>query len=196
MCDVHLSALNDNAISEETKQLNSEAVRLIQERRFNEAIPIASQIQNLLEKALGAEHPDLIGNLNSLSALYRNCGKYYEAESFCQRALAIVEKSLGPDHPDAAIILASLALLYRHRGKHAEAELFYKRALAVVEKALGPDHPETADGLTNLAMLYISEDRYSEAVDKRNKGHFQKRVFTTSDKYDLCKPAPSHVPPM
>jgi hypothetical protein len=63
-------------MSEDTQRLHREVMRLNQERRFGEAIPIALQIQSLLENDPGAEPSDLIGNLNSLSTLYRNCGRY------------------------------------------------------------------------------------------------------------------------
>ena len=51
------------------------------------------------EKALGPEHPDVATSLNNLAELYRDQGKYGEAEPLYQRALAIDEKALGPDHP-------------------------------------------------------------------------------------------------
>jgi kinesin light chain len=43
------------------------------------------------EKALGASHPDVGQTLNNLANLYRDQGKYIEAEELCKRALVIRE---------------------------------------------------------------------------------------------------------
>ena len=76
--------------------------------------------------------------------VYKEQGKYAEAEALYKRALAIREKALGADHPDVAETLYNLAVVYRPQGKYADAEALYKRALAIREKALGPDHPDVA----------------------------------------------------
>ncbi len=102
-------------------------------------------------------------SLNNLAALYKNQGRYAEAEPLYKRALAIYEKKLGPDHPDTGISLNNLAGLYKNQGRYAEAEPLYKRALAIDEKKLGPDHPDTATSLNNLAGLYDGQGRYAEA---------------------------------
>ena len=116
--------------------------------------------------------------LNNLAGLYRNQGRYAEAEPLYKRALAIHEKALGPDHPDVATALNNLAELYRYQGRYAEAEPLYKRSLAIVEKALGPDHPDVAKALNNLAELYHEQDRYADAepLYKRSLRIFEKAL--------------------
>ena len=91
--------------------------------------------------------------LNNLAGLYRNQGRYADAEPLYKRSLAIDEKALGPDHPAVATGLNNLALLYSSQGRYADAEPLHKRSLAILEKALGPDHPGDATGLNNLAEL-------------------------------------------
>jgi len=95
--------------------------------------------------------------------LYKDQGRYGEAELLCKRALAINEKALGPDHPDVATSLSSMASLYYPQGRYGEAELLCKRALAINEKALGPDHSDVATSLDNLADLYDAQGRYAKA---------------------------------
>ena len=83
-------------------------------------------------------------SLNNLALLYRNQGKYEQAEPLYQRALAIRERVLGAEHPDTARSLNNLALLYRNQGKDEQAEPLYQRALAIRERVLGAEHPDTA----------------------------------------------------
>ena len=69
------------------------------------------------EKALGANHPDVGQTLNNLANVYRDQGKYREAEELHKRALAIREKALGTNHPDVGQTLNNLANVYRSPGQ-------------------------------------------------------------------------------
>ncbi len=102
-------------------------------------------------------------SLNNLATLYRDQGKYPEAEPLFEKALAIAEKALGPEHPDVATGLNNLAELYRAQGRYTEAEPLYKRSLAIKEKALGPEHPHVATTLENYAALLRETARADEA---------------------------------
>ncbi len=84
-----------------------------------------------MEKALGANHPDVAQSLNNLAALHENQGRYAEAEPLYKRALAIQEETLGPDHPHVAILLSNLAVLYRNQGRYAEAIKAIRRASTI-----------------------------------------------------------------
>ena len=80
-------------------------------------------------------------SLNNLAELYRNQGRYADAEPLYKRSLAIYEKALGPDHPDVATSLNNLAALYDAQGRYADAEPLYKRSLAICEKRSVPIIP-------------------------------------------------------
>src|SRR3989442_11214098 len=64
-------------------------------------------------KKLGGQDPRLATSSNNLGELYRVQGKYSQAESLYQTALAILEKAQGPEDPDVATTLNNLGLLYR-----------------------------------------------------------------------------------
>ena len=97
-------------------------------------------------------------SLNNLAGLYRDQGKYAEAEPLFQRALAIRERTLGPEHPEAARSLQNLAVLYNDQGKYAEAEPLYQRSLAILEKALGPEHSHVATGLESGNSIRVPDE--------------------------------------
>jgi tetratricopeptide (TPR) repeat protein len=86
--------------------------------------------------------------------LYKEQGRYAEAEPFSKRALAIDENALGADHPRVARDLNNLASLYHSQGHYAESEPLYKRSLMIYEKAFGPNHPDVTIALNNLALIY------------------------------------------
>ena len=110
--------------------------------------------------------------LNNLAIVYRDQGKYSEAEGLYKRALVIREKALGASHPDVAQTLNNLAIVYRDQGKYGEAEGLLKRALAIREQALGANHPDVAQTLNNLATRAI-ETRASTA---RRRGSYKRAL--------------------
>ena len=110
-------------------------------------------------------------SLNQLAELYRNQGKYAEAEPLYQRALAVSEKTLGPEHPQVAMVLNNLAVIYEAQRRYAEVESFYRRALLVLKKAVGADHPEVAkmsENYTGFLDARVEElyrqGKYAEAT--------------------------------
>jgi tetratricopeptide (TPR) repeat protein len=86
------------------------------------------------EKALGTEHPAVAIRLNNLALLYKQQGKYAEAEPLYQRAIAIDEKALGANHPGLATDLENYTLLLRETNRESEAAELEARARAIRAK--------------------------------------------------------------
>jgi CHAT domain-containing protein len=101
--------------------------------------------------------------LDALAVLYKNLGRFADAEPLYKRSLAIREKALGPDHRDVAGSLDGLATLYWRQGRYTDAEPLLKRSLTIYENVLGPDHPHVAEVLNNLADLYQRQGRFADA---------------------------------
>ena len=90
-------------------------------------------------------------------------GRYSEAISAAERALAIREQALGRTHSDTAKALNNLATLYSETGDYAKAEALLQRALAIIDEVLGPTHLTMAGALNNLAALYSDNGAYAKA---------------------------------
>ncbi len=58
--------------------------------------------------AAGAQSPELLDAAGQSDRLYED-GRYAEAFSFAEKALALVEREFGPDHPNTAAFLSNLA---------------------------------------------------------------------------------------
>lgn len=107
--------------------------------------------------------PENAEYLNKAGKINHELGRYGEALTFYQKALAIREKSLGPNHPDVAVILNNLAGLYHDLGLYSKVEPLLQRSLDIMVKAHGPDHPDVAVCLNNLATLYYTQGEYAKA---------------------------------
>ena len=80
------------------------------------------------------EHPHVGESLNGLAELYKNQGKYAEAEPLYKRSLAIREKALGPEHPKVATSLENYAALLRKTNGESEVATLEARAKAIRAK--------------------------------------------------------------
>jgi CHAT domain-containing protein/Tfp pilus assembly protein PilF len=98
-----------------------------------------------------------------LASLYKDQGRYREAESLCKRALEESEQSLGRNHAVTLAAVSNLASLYEAQGRFGEAEPLLKRAIEDSERINGMDHPNTFATINNLAILYEDQGRYGEA---------------------------------
>jgi len=149
--------------NDDAEALNAEVMRLYQQGRYGEAIPLAQRAVAIQEKAFGPGHPAVADSLNNLGFLYYQSGDYARAEPLLKRAIAIQESAFGPEHPGVADSVNNLAALYWTQGDYARAEALYSRALAIREKAFGPEHPAVVPSLNNLALLYHTLDDYARA---------------------------------
>jgi CHAT domain-containing protein/tetratricopeptide (TPR) repeat protein len=147
----------------EAKQLNQQVIKLYNQGKYKEAIPLAQRVLAIREKILGKNHPSVANSLNNLALLYDSQGEYSLVESLYKRALFIYENALGKDNPSITNSLNNLAAFYVFQGKYTQAEPLFQRALAINEKNRGKDHPDVATSLNNLAFLYDSQRKYAEA---------------------------------
>src|SRR5260221_3812482 len=74
--------------------LNQQVVKLYQEGKYQEAIPIAKKLLAIERRVLGREHPGTATSLNNLAGLYEHMGDYAKAEPLSQQALQIRTKVL------------------------------------------------------------------------------------------------------
>lgn len=122
------------AAVDELERLSREALALLEEGKYGEALPLAKRMLDIQEKLLGPKHPDVASSLDVLATLYRLNGDYARAERLHLRALGIREKVLGPEHPNVAQSLGNLALLYQKKGNDARAEALFQRGLYIQKR--------------------------------------------------------------
>jgi CHAT domain-containing protein/Tfp pilus assembly protein PilF len=153
----------DDEKLEKAKQLNQQVLNLIQQGKYDEAIPVAKTSLAILEKILGNKHPNVATIINNLASLYDFKGDYAQAALLYQYSLNIREKAFGLNHPDVANSLYNLGGAYHSQGKYTQAEQFYQRALGILVKDPGSNDKSIAIVLTKFAGLYESQGKYLEA---------------------------------
>ena len=120
--------------------------------------PLYKRSLAIREKALGPDHPDVAQSLNNLAVLYRDQGRYADAEPLYKRSLAINEKALGPDHPDVAHIAEqSGGALPRPRSLCRCRAALQALAGDLEKRRSVPIIPMSRLSLNNLALLYATK---------------------------------------
>lgn len=148
----------------EIERLSASAVKLYQEKKFDEALQPARRALSLSEKSYGDGHELVAVSLNNLAKVYGATGKISDAEKLYRRALAIYEKLLGPDSLNGAAILDSLGyleLVARHDPDGAEA--LFRRGVEIREKVLGAGHEDTLRSIDNLLAVYYEKGDVAKA---------------------------------
>jgi len=124
--------LNSNEPSEPLNGPTSDAPKV---RSFGTSEPVDTAAEQNLEHAIAAEeakhgaaNPAVARKLVDLASLFREDGRYDEAEKLCARALAIQQPVLGAKSPDTLRTLEELALVYRAQGRGVEADQLLRQA--------------------------------------------------------------------
>ena len=148
---------------ERANALSKQVIKLYNQNKYAEAIPLAEMVLAINEKTLGNWRPEVAESLNYLGVLYKSLGNYTKAEYFYKRALEINLASLDADHSRVGLIQNNLANLYNVLEDYSKAEPLYRQAIETFEKNLGADHPRLAKTFNNLGRLYYSLGDYAKA---------------------------------
>jgi tetratricopeptide (TPR) repeat protein len=100
-----------------------------------------------------------------LARLFREQGKYADAESHYRQALDEAIKGNGQEHSRVATFSHYFAQFYAAQSKYEQAEPLERRAIAIFEneEMLKPDNWFKYRSLGTLAMIYAGEGREKEA---------------------------------
>src|SRR5271157_3811196 len=166
------SLTKDDGLDAMNQQIN----QLIEQEKYQEAIPIAERAVAVAKRVRGSEQPETVDTLDNLGFLFQKIGDYAKAEPLYREVLRIRQKVLLPEDPTSALSfnnalyqpaaaesLANLALLYKDMCEYSKAEPLYQEALRIQRKVLGAEHPETATTLNNLGELYRDAGEYDKA---------------------------------
>ena len=163
LCFIAQSSQESPELKEATA-LTESVVTLFNERKFDEALPLAKRALEIRERLLAPGDPQISNSLSYLSDIYIAKRSYGEARKFLLRVIENQEKRLGPHDVGLAPSLDRLALLHRRQDDSAKAEEAYKRAVALKEKAFGSDNVDVARSLAGLAEVYRDRKDFKQAA--------------------------------
>ncbi|KIM93182.1 hypothetical protein OIDMADRAFT_138250 [Oidiodendron maius Zn] len=143
--------------------------------RFNEAEGLFVQVMKSTKRELGIEHPSTLTIMNNLASTYqsqanlatifRNQGRWKEAEDLEVQVMEIRKKVLGAEHPDTLRIMNDLVLTLGNQGRWKEAEDLHVQVIETTKRVLGTEHPDTLTSMYSLASMFRNQGRWNEAEE-------------------------------
>jgi len=103
------------------------------ERRYLDAYRLAADS--------GERSDRLVVSLSHLAVVYRDEGRYGDAEIFARRALEVRRQVSNLKSPAMAVTLNNLAEIYRLQSRHTEAEPLFLEALPSSRRPFGQTTP-------------------------------------------------------
>ena len=129
---------------------------------YAKAQPLAEQAL-IMAKDTNASDAELCSSLIDLAYLYKDIGKFEDAESMCSLGLRLQEKVYYKDHPYIAYTLRILSDIYQGQGRYTEAQLTLDRAMDVMLKSHPADEPVMAPFLVDKAKLLAAQNDFAES---------------------------------
>lgn len=127
------------------------------------AEPVLVRARDVLEQAVGADHPNTALAAARLAVVYERTDQRAKAERLLQDALAATERALGPDHMQVATVLVTFGALRYSAGDLEAAAEAEQRAMRIAEKNDSTDTIVYASLLNNLGQVYLQKHDYSRA---------------------------------
>ncbi|KAL4783385.1 hypothetical protein BJX76DRAFT_348609 [Aspergillus varians] len=165
---------------------------LYYDERYDEAEELSIRLIEHEERMTRPDHPDMLSNIAHLAAIYRDKGRWKEAEELAlqspdtlsnqgrwkeaeELALQVLESRKrvleSPEHPDTLTIMDSLASIYRHVGRLKDTKELLTDVVEVRKRVLGLHHPDTQATADKLALHGESSNpfQWGAAVTLRQK---------------------------
>jgi len=135
------------------QDLFDRVVTLINERQYDQALPLAQQAAEIRQRLLPPDDIKLGIALSGLAELYLVKKKEQDAEKAYQRALAVYESH--PEQNQLAIskTLERLSYLRFLKRDYESAEPLAWRALLITEKEFGRANPKTISAMQKYACI-------------------------------------------
>ena len=101
--------------------------------------------------------------LIDLAFLYKNQGKFAEAQKVCEKGLELQKQIYYKDHPYIASTLRILSSIYLGQEKYIEAQEILAEAIEIMRKSHLPDDPALASFQVDMARILAAQGKLDEA---------------------------------
>jgi tetratricopeptide (TPR) repeat protein len=160
----------DTAQGEATIAARQTYLRLMEERRYDEALEIASQLADLTAQLTGERSVEHATALGDLATAHREHGNLPEAEAGYRACIAIIERAEGVGSPLLIAPLTGLGDTYVRAGLYPQARQAYELALRANHAAAGFYNLEQIPIMDGLAESYLGLNKLPEAnAQQRNQ---------------------------
>jgi tetratricopeptide (TPR) repeat protein len=139
--------------------------------KLDESLVQARALVERAEALLGPDDRNTSLTMSRLASVLWSMGRYEEAATAGERAVAILRRTVGLETIQSAFAANDLGLIYRDAGRYPESLSLFRDAHAAAERALGSEHLHTARLLYNLGLLWSDVYRFDEALPAMERAY-------------------------
>ena len=155
----------------EIEKMNSQVVKLYNEKKIDEALAVGKNVLETAAKANLTADARVLPAIRNLAELYLAKGKSSEAISVLQIVLDSYEK-IG-NKAEAEKSVSRLAFAYANKKDYKNAEIQYLKLKDLAEAAHGEKSLQAANVYLQIANFYNVENKFSEA-----DSYYQKAILS------------------
>ena len=182
----NFNSSQESAELKEASTLTESVIKLFNQGKYDEALPLANRVLQIREKLLPRNDPQISSALNNLGEIYTAKKDYKAAIQVYLRMLQAHEEVFGKEDVNLTFTLDRLAVLHYAAGSFKETEAAYKRMLALREKAHGSNSAQVAESLYTLGEFYRARRELALALDsyKRSLNLYGKLTGVRTREYE------------
>lgn len=148
----------------EADSLHHQALKLLEQGDYRQALPLAEKALHIRESVLGANHLMVAESLNTLGLTHHHLAEIDKALHVHERAFHIREAQAGAGSAEVAESLTNLSRAWISKGAFPQAQEMLERALSIREQVLDRNHVKVAEALMYLAMVQGLQMNLDEAL--------------------------------
>lgn len=146
-------------------QLSQQALQLEHDGETAEALPLAQEMARVAQATWGAKDSRTGLSLDLLGKVETELGRFGDAQTNLQQALAIDTNSLGPTNIQTASAMVDLGKLYGTIGQWGAAGQLLHNALPVYLQTYGNADVRVADVVFYASEVLLAERQYQQAMN-------------------------------
>lgn len=171
-----------NALTEIAK-LNGQVVSFYKQKNYDEALKIALQMQQLIDKNGLSKDLRATSAMSNLAEVYLAKGKESEAVTAFQKVLEAYNSNSADTKLPSVKIIERIALAYFYKKDYDKAEEYFLKALPLREKLNGAESRETAIINNALGDIYRKKNQFVKAQKNYLKAiEINDKVLTKTEK--------------
>ena len=152
------------------KQLNDEAMVLLNHDQISDALDKAEMALKKAEKKYGQDNPQTAECMQTMALIYQAKGDINKAESYYKRALAVFLAKEGADSLDAAKTMNNLAGFYYAQKEYGKAASLFEKSLKIAQKRFPEGDPRLVAVKNNIDACKEKEaEKTGESYQANNE---------------------------
>ncbi len=172
--EASLSAEDDSIVEDPQAEIPSEThlsrletqivfLDLVEERRFEEALPYAETIAELTETEFGSPSTELATSLANVAYIQRGLRNFDESNEAFATSIDMFRELEGPFTPSTINLLVSMGENFQTTGEYFQALNIFEEARTVNRREYGLLNPDQIEIVYRISSALSGMRRYEEA---------------------------------